>query len=70
MTEIEKHEKAIRILEMIKDLDKRSENHKRDIHKYSFYEFKTICNHYTNRVEIDTKIKNRLTNYYNQNFKL
>lgn len=53
---IEKHEKAIRLLEAIDRLDYRIE----DNSKYYQNRF------YVNRVKIDTKIKERLTNYYNQ----
>lgn len=55
---IKKHEKAIRLLEAIDRLDYRIE----DNSKYYQNRF------YVNRVKIDTKIKERLTNYYNQKF--
>ena len=66
--QIEKHQKAIRILELIKCLNYRIASHERWSDKFNCSGFNT--SHYENRITIDTKIKERLQNYYNNNFKI
>lgn len=66
MTNIEKHEKAIQILENIDRLDYRIESNVDRATDTSFW----IRYHYIKRIMIDTAIKKKLTNYYNKNFKL
>ena len=67
-TEIEKHQKAIRVLELIQSLTSRIASHERWSDKFSCEGFDT--SYYENRIVIDEKIKKRLENYYKNNFKL
>jgi hypothetical protein len=60
MTQIEKHEKAIKVLLAIQECDNRIASHQ----KYKKWKW------YKERIEINTKIKSRLENYYNNNFKI
>jgi uncharacterized protein with ParB-like and HNH nuclease domain len=69
MTKIEKHEKAIRILEAIDHLTNRIWSNEKSISMSRKNEFGGIFEHYTKRVEIDRNIKARLQNYYNNSFK-
>jgi len=70
MTQIEKHEKAIKILENIDRLDFRIESNQYQQAKMAYNGFGRIKEHYLNRVFIDTKMREKLINYYNKNFKL
>ena len=60
-TQIEKHQKAIKLLELINECDVRIAGHQKYDCEIDF--------HYS-RIKINIKIKQRLTNYYNNNFKL
>ena len=70
MTKIEKHEKAIKILEAINTLQNRIFSHERTLKMSVKNSFGNIFEHYTERLKIDTDIKNRLQNYYNKSFKI
>lgn len=67
-SQVEKHQKAIRVLELIKSLRLRIASHERWSDKFSCQGFDT--SHYENRIVIDEKIKERLENYYNNKFKI
>lgn len=68
---IEKHEKAIRLLEAIDRLDYRIWSNSKTVKDFECKtDWNNVVSYYGKRVEIDTKIKERLTNYYNQKFKL
>jgi hypothetical protein len=69
MTQIEKHEKAIKILLAIQECEHRITNHKSYIENLIPITFVSMAKYYSNRVEINTKIKSRLENYY-KNFKI
>lgn len=68
INQIEKHQKAIRVLEAIKYLNNRIASHERWYDKFNCSGLD--ASHYENRITIDTKIKERLQNYYDRNFKL
>lgn len=63
-TLITKHEKAIKILQMIAECDRRIVNAEKP---NVIYDFVNIQQHYKNRLIINTQIKNRLWQSY-QNF--
>lgn len=67
MDAIEKHQKAIRILELIQCLNYRIAGQKNMIKTYSKISDISFCEL---RVNIDTKIKERLQSYYDKNFKI
>lgn len=64
--QVEKHQKAIRVLEAIKECEKRLSSHSKEIGKQ--YQKNLVWN--IKRFNINTKIKERLQNYYNNNFKI
>jgi len=68
MTQIEKHEKAIKILLAIQECNKRIASHRKDL--YNYFNYKDLVDWNIQRIEINTKIKSRLENYYNNNFKI
>jgi hypothetical protein len=70
MTQIEKHEKAIRILEAISSLQNRILSHERAVKMSVKNSFGNIWEHYTERLKIDNDIKKRLQNYYEKSFKI
>jgi len=65
ITQTKKHKKAIRVLKLIKKLEYRIESN--DVLSYEPDADYHWC---IDRIEIDTKIKERLQNYYNNNFKI
>ncbi len=67
MDAIEKHKKAIKILELIQCLNFRIAGQQKMIKTYKSFDNISYCQL---RVNIDTKIKERLQNYYNNNFKI
>ena len=61
--QLQKHKKAMKIIALLENLDHRiKSNLKRCKLGYDRY--------YINRVQIDSDIKERLSNYYNSKFKL
>jgi hypothetical protein len=70
MNQLEKHEKAIRILEAINLLQNRIFSHERTIKMAVKNTFGNIYEHYEERLRIDNAIKNRLQNYYEKSFKI
>jgi len=66
--QIERHEKAIALLEAIDKLENRITNNGYTASKLIFNAFGDVKEHYLNRVETDRKIKERLTNYYKKSF--
>lgn len=62
LTQLQKHKKAIRLINAILSLENRIDKNTRwkNINKV----------HYQQRIDIDTAIKTRLQNYYNKSFKL
>lgn len=67
MTRIEKHEKAIRVLENIDIVTRQIEVNEKCLQLYINVGYNS--DYRLERLEIDTKIKERLENYYNKNFK-
>lgn len=63
--QIEKHQKAIRVLEAISECEKRIISHNK-----KFQNPNSSHNWNWQRIEVNTKIKERLQNYYNNNFKI
>ena len=61
-----KLQKGIKTVRAIGRLSVRIESNKRCLLDNSY----VAKNHLTERIKIDTAIKDRLTNYYNKNFKL
>ena len=64
---MEKHQKAINVLELIQNLNQRIEGQKNMIEMYSDTCDTSFCNL---RISIDTKIKQRLQKYYDKNLKI
>jgi hypothetical protein len=60
--EILKHEKALGVLDMIKQLNRRILRSSDNV--FTHPDFGNLGKHYDERIEIDTKMKERLTNYY------
>lgn len=65
MTDIEKHEKSIRILQNIDSVNKRIVRNELTASKIMYGSFGDLKEHYLSRIEIDKKIKQKLINYYN-----
>lgn len=68
MTQLEKHEKAIKLLNAIKECYNRIFNHKYYL-KVGFTTKGSMI-HHLKRIEINTAIKTRLEAYYNKSFKI
>lgn len=66
MDAIVKHQKAIRILEAIKECDNRLNSHSKEIGKQ--YQKNLVW--HSERFNINCQIKKRLQNYYDKNFKI
>jgi hypothetical protein len=64
MTQIEKHEKAIKILLAIQECNKRIASHERYADKFTCSGLISNASYQEYRIEINTKIKSRLENYY------
>ena len=64
--EIAHHEKMIGILEMIETLNNRILGNIKYEIMANENDFFGMKNHYKKRLEIDTKIKSRLVNYYSK----
>jgi hypothetical protein len=67
INQIEKHQKAIKVLDLIKCLNFRIASQQRMIETYKSFDNVSYCHL---RINIDTKIKERLQKYYNNNFKI
>jgi len=70
MTQIEKHEKAIRVLEAIDTATNRIFRKEADLKKYGHNDFLGWGVFAKKDIETLKKVKQKLTNYYNNNFKL
>ena len=70
MTQLEKHEKAIKLLEAIDTATNRIFRKEADLLKYGENDFLGWGEFAKNDIEILKKVKAKLKNYYNQNFKL
>jgi len=70
MNQLEKHEKAILILTNIKDVTNRILRASKDVSLAKANHYLGMKEHYENRILIDRKIKERLQNYYDKNFRL
>lgn len=68
--QIERHEKAIAVLEAIDRIENRIMNNGYTASKLMFNDFGKVKEHYIERVETDKRIKERLTNYYKKSFQL
>jgi hypothetical protein len=70
MNQLEKHEKAILILTNINDVTNRILRASKDVSLAKQNHYLGMKEHYENRILIDRKIKERLQNYYDKNFRL
>ena len=70
MTDLEKHQKAIKILEAIDLATNRILSNESDLKKYSEINIFGLVNFRKKNIESLKKAKEKLTNYYNQNFKI
>jgi hypothetical protein len=70
MTQIQKHEKAIALLEAIDRIDNRIWANGCTASKLMYNSFGKVKEHYELRVATDRKIKDRLTNYYKKSFQI
>lgn len=68
MTQIEKHEKAIRVLEAIDTATNRIFRKEEDLKKYGENDFLGWSKWEKNKIESLKKVKERLKNYYNNNY--
>jgi len=66
MTQIEKHEKAIKLLELIDQVEYRILTQERIAIDRSYF----VSKWNNERLELNRSIKKRLENYYNLNFRL
>ena len=66
INQIEKHQKAIKVLEAIKECENRLDSHSIEMGKQ--YQKNLVW--HSNRFNINCEIKKRLQNYYNNNFKI
>lgn len=64
--QLQKHEKAIKLLAIIKECDRLILRHNKQLETTE----PNSHNWYWQRIEINTAIKNRLENYYNKSFKI
>lgn len=62
--QLQKHQKAMKIIALLENLDQRINSHLKSL------SFRYNDAHYRNRLKIDCDIKARLSNYYNSKFKL
>jgi len=65
MTEIEKSEKLIRILQAINTLDNRILAHIEYVNNENYSDFNNFRSHYKKRIKIDLATKERLKKSYN-----
>jgi len=70
MTQLEKHEKAILVLEAIDTATNRIFRKESDLKKYGEIDFLGLAKWQIEKIENLKKVKLKLQNYYNQNFKL
>jgi hypothetical protein len=70
MTQIQKHEKAIRVLEAIDTCTNRIFRKEADLKKYGYNDFLGWAKWQHQKIETLKKVKEKLTNYYENNFKL
>ena len=70
MTQIEKHEKAIRVLEAIDTATNRIFRKEADLLKYGENDFLGWSKWEKTKIETLKKVKEKLKNYYNNNFKI
>jgi len=70
MTQIEKHEKAIRLLEAIDTATNRILREQADLEKYGENDFLGWGKWQTKKIETLKKVKEKLKNYYEKNFKI
>jgi hypothetical protein len=70
MTQLEKHEKAIRLLEAIQTVENRILRNSSDIKKWGDGDFLGMSDYFKERIKFNEKMKDKLTNYYLKNFKL
>jgi len=70
MTQIEKHEKAIRVLEAIDLATNRILRKEADLHLYGENDFLGWKKWQAQKIESLKKAKSKLQNYYNNSFKL
>lgn len=68
--QIEKHEKAIKVLEAIDTCTNRILRKESDLIKYEENDILGWAKWERKRIQSLIKVKEKLTNYYNQNFKL
>lgn len=70
MTQIQKHEKAIRVLEAIDTATNRIFSKEADLKKYGMNDFLGWGIREVEYIETLKKVKERLKNYYNNNFQI
>lgn len=70
MTQIETHEKAIRVLEAIDTATNRILRKESDLKKYGENDFLGWGKFAKNDIETLKKVKEKLKNYYNNNFQI
>ena len=70
MTQIEKHEKAIRVLEAIDTATNRILRKEADLKKYGMNDFLGWGKWEIAKIENLKKVKTRLKRYYNNNFQI
>ena len=70
MTQIEKHEKAIKVLEAIDTATNRIFRKEADLKKYGDNDFLGWGEFAKKDIETLKRVKEKLKNYYNNNFKL
>jgi len=70
MTDIEKHEKAIRVLQAIDTTTNRIFRKESDLKKYGENDILGWAKWEAKKIESLKKVKEKLINYYNKNFKI
>lgn len=70
MTQIQKHEKAIRVLEAIDTATNRILRKESDLKKYGLNDFLGWGKRELIQIETLKKVKQKLKNYYNNNFQI
>lgn len=68
--QIEKHEKAIKLLVAIAECESRIKSHEAIVEKNYNSEIRFNDGWWNHRIGINTAIKAKLENYYNKSFKL
>jgi len=70
MKQIDKHRKAIKLLNAIAEAGRMMESHSKYLGENTGNDVGGLRKHHQNRFEVNKKIQDRLQNYYDKSFKI